>query len=940
MSLIHAAIICSDDVTYLGAVMAALDGIPVTVFVSRVPHSRVAAGDWELAASKATALGAEVIFGDWPDEQSHRRATLDWARSKAIPYLLIPDTDEVISKQLMESLRKVAEVGLADCVYCAMDTYWKSPEHVIRPPERLMPPIMLAPASVDHIYLRQFSCSRPLMLSAEHGVMHHLSYSGPDSRIRRKTSTWAHKDEVLPHWTREVWEPWDRDRSMRNLHPTHPGAYGSTERIHVPAELQLAWEEYLSACGGADPLRAVEQEPAQMRTKVSVIIPLYGGPEDLRLCLESLEQCTGEIHEVIVVDDASPDDAASVVQEFAFAKLVQNPENLGFGATCNRGARVAKGDALLFLNSDTIVPPGSIRLLAQSLERSGTIGAAGPVSNNVGHFQHVDVTYTSLATMPLFAEDLRATNHPDQDCDMLTGFCLMIPRKVWDEIGEFDERFRVGMFEDNDYCHRLRREGYRLVYSRRAFVHHKGNASLDRHSEDKQQVFALNEARYYDKWRWDLELGFASNLAGITPERIQFREDRRPETLVAGLAEQVRQANISLCMIVRDEERVLDSCLSSAKPFFTQIVIVDTGSTDRTIEIARSHGATVFESTWPESFALARNESLSHATGDWVCWLDADDTLPFASGTAMLSAVLGAPPGLGGLVMSVRFVNDDPQFGTTVDHVKVFRNHQGFAFEGRIHEQILPSIREKGLDVARIDAEVLHTGYDTSEVGQAKKRRRDDTLLKLDLADRPDHPFVLFNLGMTAHYNGEHQEACEWLQRSISVATQEESHIRKAYALWAVSTRELGDREEALRIVELGLAQVPADPELLFHKGLLLSGMDRLAEAAAAYEQVLSAPRGSHFSSADSGIFGYKTLHNLAGVYQRIGDLMAARSAYERAIESNPRHLHSTFDLFRLALQMKDFALAQRCIAHVRHIEGESSNFEQMRAELFGSLSG
>lgn len=176
-------------------------------------------------------------------------------------------------------------------------------------------------------------------------------------------------------------------------------------------------------------------------------------------------------------------------------------------------------------------------------------------------------------------------------------------------------------------------------------------------------------------------------------------------------------------MIVKNESRVLADCLRSAKPFFTQIIVVDTGSSDDTIQIAKEFGAEVVEFPWPESFAFARNESLRYAKGDWVCWLDADDTLPFSSGEQIIDAVLSVPLQIGGLVMPIRFVNDDPEFGTQVDHVKVFRNKQGFFFEGRIHEQVLPSIREKGFDVTRIGAEVLHTGYDVSEEGQARKRR-------------------------------------------------------------------------------------------------------------------------------------------------------------------------------------------------------------------------
>ena len=85
------------------------------------------------------------------------------------------------------------------------------------------------------------------------------------------------------------------------------------------------------------------------------------------------------------------------------------------------------------------------------------------------------------------------------------------------------------------------------------------------------------------------------------------------------------KARVSLTMIVRDEEKNLSTCLESVRGVFGEIVVVDTGSTDRTIEIARTFGAKVFEFAWVDSFAAARNEALSHATGDYAIWLDADD---------------------------------------------------------------------------------------------------------------------------------------------------------------------------------------------------------------------------------------------------------------------------------------------------------------------------
>jgi O-antigen biosynthesis protein len=208
---------------------------------------------------------------------------------------------------------------------------------------------------------------------------------------------------------------------------------------------------------------------------------------------------------------------------------------------------------------------------------------------------------------------------------------------------------------------------------------------------------------------------------------------------------------VSLCMIVRNEERVLGDCLASAKLWVDEIILVDTGSTDRTVEIAEEQGAKVHYFPWCDDFSAARNVSLSHATGDWLFWMDADDTLPEACGQRIRELVFLAPTETAGYLMQVHIPPAPGENGfTIVDHVKLFRNRPEFRFEGHIHEQILDAIGRVGGRVERTDLYVVHSGYDYSPEGQKRKRERDWPLLEKDIAARPEHPFGWFNFGMTA----------------------------------------------------------------------------------------------------------------------------------------------------------------------------------------------
>jgi tetratricopeptide (TPR) repeat protein len=356
-----------------------------------------------------------------------------------------------------------------------------------------------------------------------------------------------------------------------------------------------------------------------------------------------------------------------------------------------------------------------------------------------------------------------------------------------------------------------------------------------------------------------------------------------------------KSAKISLCMIVKNEERVLADCLRSATPFFHEVLVLDTGSEDRTKEIATSFGAHVSEFAWCNDFSAARTASMQSATGDWIMWLDADDTLPLESGEVIQEAVLNASPDVLGFVVPVQFVEQDG-VGTSVDHVKVFRNLPGLIWEGRIHEQILPSLRRRAAElglphqsIVRLPARVLHTGYDTSVEGQARKRDRDDTLLKLDLADRPDHPFVLFNLGMTEHFHGHHEMAVSWLTRCIEVSPVQESHVRKAYALMIGSLIRLGMNDEARSALEEALLHFDGDPELHFLYGQFLAASGEDIGAISQYDKAIGADASGHFSSFDPSIQGYKALHNKALSLQRLGKEQEASDAWKRAFEHSQK---------------------------------------------------
>lgn len=379
---------------------------------------------------------------------------------------------------------------------------------------------------------------------------------------------------------------------------------------------------------------------------------------------------------------------------------------------------------------------------------------------------------------------------------------------------------------------------------------------------------------------------------------------------------------VSLCMIARDNELTIREALATARPWVDEIIVVDTGSIDQTPSIAAEFGARIEHFPWCDDFAAARNQSLGYATGQWIFWMDTDDTLPPECGKRLRDALQqGFPDDVLGLIMQVHCPSNagstpargaftDPKRAsspdslntgtrtkggnsgggdlTVVDHVKVLRNRPDLRFEGRIHEQILPSIRRAGGRVVWTESYVVHSGSDHSPEGSRRKLDRDLRLLRLDVQERPNHPFVLFNLGMTLLHRKDFLEARTHLEHCIEIATTDESHLRKAYALLVDTLERMGDHGGARRRCWEGLGRYPNDLELAFQLGRSLMLNRQWKEAIDAFQRVLKAGNARYFASIDPGIRHFKTLANLATCHEELGQHFEALGAWRACLNDAP----------------------------------------------------
>ena len=200
---------------------------------------------------------------------------------------------------------------------------------------------------------------------------------------------------------------------------------------------------------------------------------------------------------------------------------------------------------------------------------------------------------------------------------------------------------------------------------------------------------------------------------------------------------------VSLCLITRDEADFIENCISSVAGYVDQIVVVDTGSQDDTMDRARTLGAEVHELAWTDDYAAARNASLEHATGDWILMLDADGELDQGS-TSLLRQLVEQNDRSVTHAGKARSYLSNGEVSDTMFRI-LWPNHLGYHFVGRVHEQLLDARGSSEFTTVSVDLVMHHYGY-LKEVWEGKnKAERYRHLIELELQAKPDDFMTRFH---------------------------------------------------------------------------------------------------------------------------------------------------------------------------------------------------
>jgi tetratricopeptide (TPR) repeat protein len=394
----------------------------------------------------------------------------------------------------------------------------------------------------------------------------------------------------------------------------------------------------------------------------------------------------------------------------------------------------------------------------------------------------------------------------------------------------------------------------------------------------------------------------------LAPNVTPLELERRAIEL-AGAAGPVQGLRLSLCMIVRDEQEMLPRCLAAVAHAVDEIVLVDTGSSDRTVEIAESFGARVLSFAWTGSFAQARNVSFDAATGDWLMYLDADEVL-VREDAALLRTLTGRT-WREAFYLSETNYTGDLEDGTAVTHnaLRVYRNRPEYRFEGRLHEQIanrLPGYLPERLEATGVRVE--HYGYLGVVRDTREKSRRNIELLRLQQGESPPTPFLHYNLGSEYAAAGEPRAALAEFERSWELlqALPDRDSYQFAPALTSrlvKALRACGRLQDAVDRAEQGLSDFPGFTDLVMEQGIAAVGMGHQEQAIECFERCLEmgdAPRGY---TATVGCGSYLALVNLAELRRARGETEPATELLGRCLREHPNFLGAVLPYASLLLE-------------------------------------
>ncbi|RKX20036.1 MAG: hypothetical protein DRP35_06715 [Candidatus Zixiibacteriota bacterium] len=407
-----------------------------------------------------------------------------------------------------------------------------------------------------------------------------------------------------------------------------------------------------------------------------------------------------------------------------------------------------------------------------------------------------------------------------------------------------------------------------------------------------------------------------------------------------------KRPSVSACMMVKNEEELLPGCLDSIRDWVDEIIIVDTGSTDKTIEIAESYRAKIFHQPWEGNFSKHRNYSIEQATSDWIFIIDADERIDANDIPRLFETISNDQVN----AIAINVFNCYKETGlkvTSANSTRFFRRGLGFKYEGIVHNQLyIPD----NLSIERAPISLEHLGYDLSKDKMKDKFIRTKTLLEEQLKDNPDFAFAWYNLAQLLrgklfdNIETYAPQIIKSAKKAIELTNPNEQAERYIHLMaldqlaWTYFYTQQYDKAEKYANQALGHKPNYLDPIMLL--GHIFAKNKDYSEAIKKYEEFLEIQQNYdehreidpitlyHLNSPETAYFA------LGNTYEIQKDIESAINYYKKTIEAKPDYLDTAFQIGRLYLSQNNLIEAEKYLL----LESKKENPQKMTFAALANL--
>lgn len=372
---------------------------------------------------------------------------------------------------------------------------------------------------------------------------------------------------------------------------------------------------------------------------------------------------------------------------------------------------------------------------------------------------------------------------------------------------------------------------------------------------------------------------------------------------------------ISVCIITRNEEKHIEECCKHLVPYGFEIVIADTGSTDRTVELAGKYTDRIYHFDWCDDFSAAKNFVMQKASHDWILSIDSDEYIESCDMDALQDCMKKYPRSAGRILIRNRFTQNGM---TSYEQVRVSRfvNRYHYCFEGAVHEQLVPvnahdrltasslPCAESGFSeppeqdkahtavcpcktpvksVYSAPVTVLHVGYDGSEEIMYEKSRRNISLLEKELDRQGPDPYLYFQIGQSYRRLHDYESACRYFDLGLAMDVDPAlDYVQTMVESYGYTLLDLKRSQDALNLLRV-YDEFSRRADFVFLMGLIYMNNGLFDQAVQEFQK---ASTMEEFSI--DGVNSYKAHYNIGVIYECTGHLREARSAYRKCGSYEP----------------------------------------------------